>query len=215
MNLADPLHQHISLMHGWAPTTVQAVATAFLLLAIGRRSARWGIVWLPLALIVGVATAAIAHWYIDSAGLADDPAPQALWIWIGLTGLAAAVLLPGWRARSVHPASPEFRCRRPGPPGRERRPARPSTRRRRQDSDPICQAGSSLGTPTHGVRGHAGRAHRWCWCRRWSHAALVGAWLALNPVVFPQSPERRGVRLYWHLMTGYLQRHRCGFPGVR
>jgi hypothetical protein len=66
---------------------VQAVATAFLLLAIGRRSARWGIVWLPLALIVGVATAATAHWYIDSAGLADDPAPQALWIWIGLTGL--------------------------------------------------------------------------------------------------------------------------------
>jgi S-formylglutathione hydrolase FrmB len=97
MNLADPLHQHISLMHGWAPTTVQAVATAFLLLAFGRRSARWGIVSLPLALIVGVATAAIAPWCIDSAGLADDPAPQALWIWIGLTGLAAAVLLLGWR----------------------------------------------------------------------------------------------------------------------
>ncbi len=32
-------------------------------------------------------------------GSSDNPAPHALWIWIGLTGFAAAVLVAGWRGR--------------------------------------------------------------------------------------------------------------------
>lgn len=47
--------------------------------------------WLPLAILTGVAAASWAHWYVDLEGMADDPAPRALWIWIGLTGLAAGV----------------------------------------------------------------------------------------------------------------------------
>jgi S-formylglutathione hydrolase FrmB len=97
MNPGALLHHHISLMHGWVPTTVQAAAASVLLLAIGWRSMRWRILWLPATAVVGAAAAATAHWYIDSAGLADEPAPQTLWLWIGLTGLAAAVLLLGWR----------------------------------------------------------------------------------------------------------------------
>jgi S-formylglutathione hydrolase FrmB len=54
-------------------------------------------VWLPIAVAVGVILAAWAHWYVDSQGLAGDPAPSALWIWVGLTGLALAVAVLGWR----------------------------------------------------------------------------------------------------------------------
>ncbi|MBV9638943.1 MAG: esterase family protein, partial [Mycobacteriaceae bacterium] len=78
--------------------TIQAVAAALLLVAIGWRSRRWRMLWLPLAVLVGVGVAVWAHWYLDSQGVADDPAPPALWIWIGLTGLGIAVVLLGWRA---------------------------------------------------------------------------------------------------------------------
>jgi S-formylglutathione hydrolase FrmB len=94
---ADPYHHGVSLLHGWVPVTVEVVAAVVLVLAIGWRSRRWRTIWLPLALLVGIAPAIWAHWYIDSAGLAGDPAPRALWIWIGLTGLAAGVLVFGWR----------------------------------------------------------------------------------------------------------------------
>ena len=96
--LADgaPFSGHVSLMHGWLPAIVQALAAAALVAAAVRRSPRWRFLWLPIATLVGAALAAWAHWYVDSAGLAGDPAPAALWIWIGLTGLAAAVAVLGW-----------------------------------------------------------------------------------------------------------------------
>jgi S-formylglutathione hydrolase FrmB len=89
-------HHGVSLLRGWLPITIQAVGAAALLLAIGWRSRRWRLIWLPLAVLAGVGAAAWAHWYVDSQGMADDPAPSALWIWIGLTGLAIAVALFGW-----------------------------------------------------------------------------------------------------------------------
>jgi S-formylglutathione hydrolase FrmB len=85
-------------MHGWIPITVQLVAAVALIAAIGWRTRRWRLVWLPWAVLVGVALAAMAYWYVASEGLAgDNPAPHSLWIWIGLTGVAAAVLFAGWR----------------------------------------------------------------------------------------------------------------------
>jgi S-formylglutathione hydrolase FrmB len=99
--LADPAggyrQQHLSLMHGWLPFTVQAVAAAVLLAAIGWRNRRWRLVWLPVAVGIGVVLAATAYWYISSEGLAGDPAPNLLWIWIAVTGVAAVVLVVGWR----------------------------------------------------------------------------------------------------------------------
>jgi S-formylglutathione hydrolase FrmB len=97
--LADPpapYRRGVSLLYGWLPPTVFAVSAAVLLAAIGWRAHRWRLLWVPLALLVGVAVASWAHWYVDHEGMADDPAPRALWIWIGLTGLAAAVLVFGW-----------------------------------------------------------------------------------------------------------------------
>jgi S-formylglutathione hydrolase FrmB len=86
-------------MHGWLPVTVQVIAGILLIAAIGWRNRRWRLVWLPWAVLVGVALAVAAYWYIASQGLGDDnnPAPYALWIWIGLSGAATAVLIAGWR----------------------------------------------------------------------------------------------------------------------
>ena len=88
--LADPAagyrQQHLSLMHGWLPLTVQAVAVVVLLAAIGWRNRRWRLVWLPVAAGIGAVLAATAYWYISSEGLAGDPAPKLLWIWIAAGG---------------------------------------------------------------------------------------------------------------------------------
>ena len=84
-------------MHGWIPATVQLVAAVALVAAIGWRSRRWRLVWLPWAAISGAALAASAYWYVMSEGLAGDSAPRFLWLWIGLSGVAAAVLTAGWR----------------------------------------------------------------------------------------------------------------------
>lgn len=89
---------HTSLMHGWVPTTIQAVAAVALTLAVGWRSRRWRTIWLPAAALVGGAMAYGTHWYIVDRGLSDDPAPPALWLWITMTGMAATVLVLGWRA---------------------------------------------------------------------------------------------------------------------
>jgi S-formylglutathione hydrolase FrmB len=89
---------HTSLMHGWVPSTVQVVAAIVLALAVGWRSPRWRMVWLPLAALVGGSVAYGAHWYIVDRGLSEEPAPLALWLWIAMAGLAAAVLILGWRS---------------------------------------------------------------------------------------------------------------------
>jgi S-formylglutathione hydrolase FrmB len=86
-------------MHGWLPVTVQVIAGFLLIAAIGWRNRRWRLVWLPWAALVGGVVAVAAYWYIASQGLSDEtnPAPYSLWIWIGLSGVAAAVLVAGWR----------------------------------------------------------------------------------------------------------------------
>jgi S-formylglutathione hydrolase FrmB len=99
--LADPAgayrQQHLSLMHGWLPLTVQAVTALLLLAAIGWRNRRWRLVWLPVATGLGVAMSVAGYWYISSEGMSDDPAPKLLWIWIAVVGISAVVMLAGWR----------------------------------------------------------------------------------------------------------------------
>ncbi len=87
---------HTSLMHGWVPMTVQSVTAMVLVLAIGWRDRRWRLVWLPVAVAAGAATAGWAHWHIRRNGLVDDSAPATLWLWIALTGVAVAVAILGW-----------------------------------------------------------------------------------------------------------------------
>lgn len=88
--------QHTSLMHGWIPVTVQAVAVLALVLALGWRSRRW-LLRLPLIGGLGLAAAAGAYRYVADDGLSGEPAPAALWGWIALAGAAVATLALGWR----------------------------------------------------------------------------------------------------------------------
>ena len=87
---------NVSLMHGWVPLVVQVVTVVVLLLAAGWRTRRWRLVGLPVSAMLGAALAAGAHWYVGSAGLATDPAPVMLWIWIALGGSAVGIALAGW-----------------------------------------------------------------------------------------------------------------------
>ncbi len=97
VTLTEQIRHHLSLMHGWIPTTVQVVAVVALIAAIGWRTRRWRFVWVPWAVLVGVALAVTAYWYVASEGLADNPAPPSLWVWIALSGVAGGVLVAGWR----------------------------------------------------------------------------------------------------------------------
>lgn len=89
---------HVSLMHGWLPTTVQVVTAAVLIAAIGWRSRRWRLVWLPFAAVIGGIVAVGTYWFIESQGMSDsgNPAPRSLWVWLALTGAAVVVLVAGW-----------------------------------------------------------------------------------------------------------------------
>jgi S-formylglutathione hydrolase FrmB len=90
---------HLSLMHGWVPSTVQVVTAIVLIAAIGWRSRRWWLIWLPLAAGVGGVLALGTYWYLQSEGISDrsNPAPGSLWVWVAITGAAVVVLLAGWR----------------------------------------------------------------------------------------------------------------------
>ncbi|MDX1890432.1 alpha/beta hydrolase-fold protein [Mycolicibacterium sp. 050158] len=86
-----------SLTHGWIPLSAQVIAGVALLYGIGRRLSHWWRWRLPVALVVGVALVASVYWFVASEGLAGEPAPWALWGWIGSTGVAAGVAVLGWR----------------------------------------------------------------------------------------------------------------------
>jgi hypothetical protein len=86
----------MSLIHGWIPVTVQLIAAVVVLLAIGRRSRRWLLLWVPLALLIGVGLAGAVYWYVTDQGVADEPAPLTLWAWVTVSGLAAAAVVLGW-----------------------------------------------------------------------------------------------------------------------
>ncbi|AGP66643.1 hypothetical protein OEM_51080 [Mycobacterium intracellulare subsp. yongonense 05-1390] len=87
----------LSLLHGWFPPAVQGLALLVLIVAIQWRARSWLKRVLPVALIAAVAVTALSRWYITSLGVAGDPAPTTLWLWIAMSGLAAAVFLVGWR----------------------------------------------------------------------------------------------------------------------
>jgi S-formylglutathione hydrolase FrmB len=92
-----PNHHGLSLLTGWLPLTIQVVAAIVLIAAIGWRTRGWRLIWLPISAVIGAAAVIWANWFINSEGLAGNPAPQSLWVWIGLTGLALGVLVLGWR----------------------------------------------------------------------------------------------------------------------
>jgi S-formylglutathione hydrolase FrmB len=88
----------ISLLSGWAPIALQAIAAVVLVYAVGWRTRRWRLIWLPVALVVGLIAAALTYWYIQWSDLSSGRlAPYYFWIWVVLGGVALAVLFLGWR----------------------------------------------------------------------------------------------------------------------
>ncbi|WP_201274423.1 alpha/beta hydrolase family protein [Mycolicibacterium sp. CH28] len=97
---APDFHQYahgISLLGGWLPLTIEIVAAVAVLAVVARRTSRWWLLWFPVSVTVGVLAALTAHTYVDSEGLASDPAPFGLWIWVGLFAAGVAVAVFGWR----------------------------------------------------------------------------------------------------------------------
>ncbi|MGH3953219.1 MAG: alpha/beta hydrolase-fold protein [Mycobacterium sp.] len=92
----NPLYAGPSLIHGWLPVTIQVLAALALVIGLYRRPRSWLRVWAPSAAICGTSVGALAYWYITSQGMADNPPPLMLWIWIGFAAVALVVLIAGW-----------------------------------------------------------------------------------------------------------------------
>lgn len=88
--------EQLSLLHGWLQPAVQMLALLVAFVAIGWRRRRWRGWALPVALSAAAVVTALSHWYITSLGVAGDPAPASLWLWIAISGLAVGVLVLGW-----------------------------------------------------------------------------------------------------------------------
>ncbi len=87
-----------SLLDGWFPVTVEILAVVALIVSIGWRTRRWRLVWLPLAIVVGIVSAFLTHYVVYSQGWATGPdhAPITLWISAGCIGAALVVVVAGW-----------------------------------------------------------------------------------------------------------------------
>ncbi len=92
----------VSLISGWLPGAIQVVAGLALIAATGWRSRRWRLRWLPVAATLGASLIGAVWWFVGNQGL-GSVYPWGMWVWTGLTGLAAAVLVLGW------PGSPWWR----------------------------------------------------------------------------------------------------------
>lgn len=87
----------LSLIHGWLPMLTQLVAVLLVVGAVTGPATRRRARGLTVSVAAGVSLAVWAHWYIASVGVAGDPAPWRLWVWIALTGLSCGAFVLGWR----------------------------------------------------------------------------------------------------------------------
>lgn len=92
----ENFHHGTSLLGGWLPHTIEIAALVLLVAAIGWRTKRWRLMWLPIAIVLGVAAAIGAWQYMNYAGLASDPAPDLLWICVGCAVAALFIAVLGW-----------------------------------------------------------------------------------------------------------------------
>jgi S-formylglutathione hydrolase FrmB len=88
----------LSLLAGWFPLTIEIVTVVVMIAVIGWRTGRWRVLWVPVSVAVGVAGTLGARTYMNSQGLASNPAPFLLWVWIAVFGAAIAIAVLGWRS---------------------------------------------------------------------------------------------------------------------
>jgi S-formylglutathione hydrolase FrmB len=87
----------ISLLGGWLPVTLEILAAAILIVTIGWRTRRWRAIGVPVAVGIGVIAALGARAYMNSQGLASDPAPWKLWVWLAIFAASIALAVLGFR----------------------------------------------------------------------------------------------------------------------
>lgn len=56
----------ISLLDGWLPLIIEVIAVVVLIVAIGWRTRRWRLLWIPVAAAFGVVVALLARTYMNS-----------------------------------------------------------------------------------------------------------------------------------------------------
>ena len=88
--------QDTSLLGGWFPISIEILTIVILIVAIGWRTRRWRLVWIPVSAAIGVAAALGARTYVTSEGLASDPAPFKLWVWTAVCAGSVAVAVLGF-----------------------------------------------------------------------------------------------------------------------
>jgi S-formylglutathione hydrolase FrmB len=86
-----------SLLGGWVPVSLEILTIVILVVAIGWRTRRWRLVWVPISAGIGVIAALGARTYMNSEGLASDPAPLRLWVWTAVCAGSVAVAVLGFR----------------------------------------------------------------------------------------------------------------------
>jgi S-formylglutathione hydrolase FrmB len=96
--LAASEFARLSVIDGWLPVAVQAVAATALLLVLLRPSRRWWQIVVPITVLIAGTVVAVAKWLTRSRGWADEPGPVVVWAWIGLTAVALALAVLGWKS---------------------------------------------------------------------------------------------------------------------
>lgn len=98
----------LSLLEGWLPWAVQAVVALLLLVVLAPlvpRPASWSRRRVPVrgalgrlaaVVVLGVAGAFAAAGAFSGSGLASDPAPVLLWVWVGLAVAAVVAVVVVW-----------------------------------------------------------------------------------------------------------------------
>ena len=100
------------MLGGWLPVVIDVVAAVVVLAAIGWRTRRWRLLWVPVCVALGVAGALAVRGFVNNQGLASDPAPVQLWLWsavcvgavaVAVARLARCPLVAPRRVRAGHP----------------------------------------------------------------------------------------------------------------
>lgn len=89
--------QGLSLISGWLPVVIHLLLAAVLITAIGWRNRRWRVLWLPIALGLGVLTGVGLMLTFYSGPMSSDPLPPLIWVWMGALVTSIAVFVFGWR----------------------------------------------------------------------------------------------------------------------
>lgn len=80
-------------MRGFVPIAVELLTVVVLVYVVARR---WQTRRLATAAAIGLATGVGAHWFYGTLGLASEPAPAQMWIWVSLSGFSGAVVIANW-----------------------------------------------------------------------------------------------------------------------